>query len=171
MERIIEMMTRRVTPIIQSRLSRVYGLSRDHAEDVYEDVITGLYEEWMSGEPTREFWEVRFGVCLDRKVIDAIKRQRRIRENEVALTVTPEEGAAFDVLEQMPDLAALDPETAATVRAALDSLPEPLRTAFYMVEIGRFTEDETAAHLAVTSRTIRNYLARARNNLKAWREG
>jgi RNA polymerase sigma factor (sigma-70 family) len=167
--RIVEILTRRVTSIIQSRLARVYGISRDQAEDLYEDVVSELYEEWLSGEPAREFWEVRFGVCLDRKVIDAIKRLRRVRDNEVALAVVSEDGETHDVIEQMADLSSLDPEEAATIRAALDSLPEPLRTAFYMAEIARFTEEEVAGELAVTSRTVRNYLAKARKHFAAWR--
>lgn len=168
--RIVETLTRRVTPTILNKLAKVYGISRDQAEDLYEDVIADLYDEWLSEEPAHEFWEVRFGVCLERRVIDAIKRHRRIRENEVALTATTEEGATLDPLEQMPDLAALDPQTAATARAALDSLPEPLRTAFFMAEFAGFTEDAVSAHLGVTSRTIRNYLARARKLLAPWRD-
>lgn len=168
--RIVEILTRRVTPTITNRLARVYGISRDQVDDLYEDVIGDLYEEWVSDEPAHEFWEVRFSVCLERKVIDAIKRHRRIRENEITLAVVSEEGAAMDPLEQMPDLAALDPEMAATVRAALDSLPEPLRTAFFMAEFGGFTEEAIAEHLGVTSRTIRNYLVRVRKLLEPWRE-
>jgi RNA polymerase sigma factor (sigma-70 family) len=169
--RIIDVLTRRVTPTIQNRFARVYGISRDQAEDLYEEVIAELYEAWLSEAPSDEFWEVRFGVCLDRKVIDAIKRYRRIRENEIALATVSDDGSPMDPLEQMPDPAALDPETAAAVNAALDSLPEPLRTAFYMTEIAGFTEEATASHLGVTSRTIRNYLARARKHLAPWREG
>ena len=168
--RIVEVLTRRVTPTIQSRLARVYGISRDQADDLYEDVVGDLYEEWLSDAPAQEFWEVRFGVCLDRQVIDAIKRHRRIRDNEIALTATTEEGATLDPLEQLPDLAALDPETAATVRDALDSLPEPLRTAFFMAEFAGFTEEAVASHLGVTSRTVRNYLARSRKLLAPWKE-
>lgn len=169
--RIIDVLTRRVTPTIQNRLARIYGISRDQVEELYEEVIAELYAAWLSDAPSDEFWEVRFGVCLDRKVIDAIKRHRRIREHEIALATVSDDGSPMDPLEQMADLASLDPETSATVKAALDSLPEPLRTAFYMTEVAGFTEEATARHLGVTSRTIRNYLARARKHLAPWREG
>jgi hypothetical protein len=139
--RIIDVLTRRVTPTIQNRLARIYGISLEKVEDVYEEVVAGLYEAWLSDAASDEFWEVRFGACLDRKLTRVILKHR---------------------LEQMPAMASLDPESAAAVNAALDSLPEPLRTAFYMTEVAGFTEEVTGRHLAVSQSTVRNYLTRAR---------
>jgi RNA polymerase sigma factor (sigma-70 family) len=168
--RIVGLIRDRITPAILKKLARVYGLTRDDVDDLYQDVVATLYTDLLSPEPEHEFWEVRFMVCLERKVIDTVKRNRRIDDNEVAMSSTSGESEAFDLLDHVPDQSALDPETMAIARAALDSIPEPARTAFFLVEHSKWTEDEAGAHFGVSARTVRNYLARARAHLERWLE-
>jgi len=125
----------------------------------------------MSRDPAHEFWEVRFGVCLKRRLIDVITRHRRVAEHEVVLTADEADVGMDDPIERIPDLAALPPEMAAMARLALDSLAEPLRTAFYLYVREGWTEEKIARALNCTSRTVRNYLSRARDRLAAWRDG
>ncbi len=166
---IAEILIQRISRGVMQSLARIYGISRDQVEELKNDLLGELYEDWLSLEPADEFWEVRFGICLNRKLIDAKKRHQRIQEHEVVLTGASDAESSLDPLEQMPDLSATDPESASLVRAALDSLPEPLRSAFFLAEHEGWTEESIAVHLGVTSRTVRNYLARARKHLEPWR--
>ena len=168
--RIVGVIRDRITPSILKKLARVFGLTRDQIDELYEDIVTSLYSDLLSAEPEHEFWEVRFMVCLERRVIDAVKRHRRIDNNEVTLSVTSGENDTFDLLEHVKDQNAADPEIVAIAKAALDSLPEPARTAFFLVEHCKWTEEEAASHFGVSSRTVRNYLTKARKHLEPWRE-
>jgi RNA polymerase sigma factor (sigma-70 family) len=169
--RIAEILTRRIDRTVMQYLNRVYGLSRDQREEIVDELVVLLYEEWMSMDAAHEFWEVRFGVCLKRKLIDVIMRHRRVVEHEVVLSAQDGEDGTTDAIERMPDLSALPPETAAMARVALDSLTEPLRTAFYLHVREGWTEERIARALNCTSRTVRNYLSRARDRLAGWRDG
>jgi len=169
--RIIEILERRIAGTVTRYLARIYGLSVDQREEIIDDLVCTLYAEWLSAEPAHEFWEVRFQICLKRKMIDVVERHRRVMENEVSLS-KPEDGEEEtpDPLEQMPDYAAMDPQTAAIVMAALDSLEEPQRTAFYLYYAQQWSEESIARYLEVTDRSVRNYLRRAEASLAKWRE-
>jgi len=169
--RIADVLIRRVEPTISRYLSKIYGLTRDQRTELAEDLALTLYTEWMSLEPAHEFWEVRFGVCLKRKVIDAIARHRRITQHEVRLAPQEEEtNSNEDPMHGIPDEKHLGPEAIVMLKTALDSLPEPLRTAFYLYHHEGWTEESIGKYLAVTSRTVRNYLRRAEHQLAQWHQ-
>lgn len=170
--RIADTLIRRVEPTVSRYLSKIYGLTRDQRVEISEDLALTLYTEWMSLEPAHEFWEVRFGICLKRKVIDAITRHRRIAQHEVMLAPQEEDANSptEDPLSRFADEKTLSPEVTVMMKMALDSLPEPLRTGFYLYHHEGWTEESIAEHLAVTSRTVRNYLRRAERHLAQWRE-
>jgi RNA polymerase sigma factor (sigma-70 family) len=167
--RMMDALKRRIDRAVTQYMGRVYGLSRDQREEMADTLVTAFYEEWLSDAPAHEFWEIRFQVCLKRRLMDAVDRHRRTAQREVVLTPPDEEENPSDPLEQRPDLSVMDSETAAIVRAALDSLPEPLRAVFYLYHHDEWTEEDIAGYLGVTSRTVRNYLTRAREMLQVWR--
>lgn len=156
-------MARRIT----RRLAVWRSLASYQREEAEEALLERLYRVWLSREPADEFWEVRFNLSLDRALADEVDRVLRHARHE--LTLAADEESGHDPWDIIADQRALSPEDAAVVADALAALPEPLRTAFWLHCREEWTEEEIGAHLACTSRTVRNYLRRARERLATWR--
>jgi DNA-directed RNA polymerase specialized sigma24 family protein len=134
-----------------------------------DSLSSTLYAEWLSDDPRHEFWEVRFNLCLKRKIIDELKPLRRIFENEYSPGQQQDDnGSIYDPTEHLPDDSALSPELLAVARMMLVQIPEPWRTAFYLKHCEEWVEESNdpqqpsiARHLGVTGRSVRNYLRHA----------
>ena len=48
-----------------------------------ESLVTELYRTLLSHEGREEFWEVRFWVCLDRRIHALAEKLQRIRDREI----------------------------------------------------------------------------------------
>jgi RNA polymerase sigma factor (sigma-70 family) len=160
-------LARRMGRRITRRLAVWKGLSPYERDEVEEALLDRLYRVWLSREPAAEFWEVRFNLSLDRALADEIDRVLRRSQHETRLAPNPE--TDLDPWEIIPDTSAVSPEESALVSDALASLEEPLRTAFWLQCRQEWSEEEIATHLGCTSRTVRNYLRRARERLATWR--
>jgi RNA polymerase sigma factor (sigma-70 family) len=168
--RIAEILMERIKRTVTRRLAVWRSLSPDQRAEVEEELAVSLYTEWMSLDGRHEFWEVRFGVCLARAISDHIDRVQRVRQNEMTLSATEDgEGGASDPWERFADESPMDAETSAIVMAALGALPVEQRTAFYLYHYADWTEERIARHMGVTSRSVRNYLSRAKHRLAEWR--
>ncbi len=163
-------LVKRVSGCVARALSRQPGLSRDQIEEVLDDLVTGLYGEWLSLDPAQAFWEVRFQVCLKRKLLDALKRHRRVHAMETDPVRVGSDGEERNLLEEAAEPCGRDPLTMTMVATALGSLREPERTAFYLRHYAGWSEGEIAVHLHVTDRSVRNYLRRADQLLSPWRD-
>jgi RNA polymerase sigma factor (sigma-70 family) len=147
------------------------GLSPYQREEAEEAILCALFTEWRSLAPEHEFWEVRFALVLKRKTLDELSRQARVVANETTLSPQDDgDGSALDPWETFVDLRDLGPEARALIGAALGQLPEHERKALMLHQYFRWTEEEIAEHLKVTSRSVRNYLTRAKERLRAWRD-
>jgi RNA polymerase sigma factor (sigma-70 family) len=168
--RIVGTLIRRIDPNMRRFLSRLYGLNSQQKDEIVDDMAALLYAEWLSLEPAHEFWEVRFWVCLKRKLIEIIEKHKRIYANEQPFAAF-EPGINADSMDQIEDVYAVDPEQAAIFKSAIECLPDPLRTAFYLYHFVDWPEKSIAKHLGVTDRSVRNYLTRARMRLIEWHKG
>jgi RNA polymerase sigma factor (sigma-70 family) len=169
--RIVEALAGRVAREVTRRLSAWKSLASYQRDEAEEAIRTALFTEWRSLAPENEFWEVRFGTCLRRKIFDEIDRVSRVRSNETLLDyVGDDEGNKSDPWELIRDNMAESPETQAVIADALLRLPSEVRTAFVLYHYEDWTEESIAERLKVTSRTIRNYLRRAGEQLRRWRE-
>jgi RNA polymerase sigma factor (sigma-70 family) len=162
-----EILAKRMSRRITRRLSVWKSLSPYEREEVEEALIARLYRAWLSREPADEFWEVRFNLSLDRALADEIDRAIRRQSREMRLT--PSEDSEMDPWETIPDRRAEAPEEAAIIADALAALQEPMRTTVWLYYRQDWNEEDIAAHLGCTSRTVRNYLRRAKEQLAIWR--
>jgi RNA polymerase sigma factor (sigma-70 family) len=162
-----ENLAQRLAPRITRRIAIWKSLTPTEKEEVEETLLDRLYRAWMSLAPENEFWEVRFYVSIDRLLADVIDRIIRRKSHELNLDTQAD--SDMDPWESIADKQAMSPEGSAIIADALASLPEPLRTAFWLKFREDWTEEEIAAHLALSSRTIRNYLRRAKELLAIWR--
>src|SRR5437870_695448 len=99
-ERLAAMTDRTVT----NALVRSYGLTRDEREEISEQLSVTFYTQWLSLEPEQEFWEVRFALVLKRRLIDAVKRRRAVRDFERPFSAEGEMyGSGSILIEQVQD--------------------------------------------------------------------
>lgn len=163
--RTVEALMARVRSTILWNVNRFYGLSRTVREDVYEDVALQLYEAWLSLAPEHEFWEVQFGLCLRKRVIDAVRKT--IREAKLVVdTGCDEEGKDQDGLAELPDTISVRPDELAMALVMLEGLPTDLQLTIHLRFYEGLSEVEIAQKMGVTDRTVRNRLARALVRLK-----
>lgn len=131
---------------------RLTGSAAD-ADDLLQDVFVGLPEALRSytGAGSLEGWLRRVTVRT------ALMRLRRTgRRREVSL----------DGAHHVPASADGDPGLAGAVQAALDALPEPLRTVFVLKEVEGYSHAEIARALDIRVGTSEVRLSRARKQLR-----
>lgn len=139
-----------IEPVVRSRLAAYRWIDWDTREDILHDLAVRLYDEWMSSDRRHAFWEVRFWHCLRLRIIDVL-RTRRPNETAAGFTASGPSN--------VPD-ASVSPQEWAVAMLSLSRLPEQTRRVFVMKYYEGWTEDEIAAMMGVTSRTIRNWIRR-----------
>jgi hypothetical protein len=60
-----------------------WRLPESEQNECMESLVVELYEAILSHEPGHEFWEVRFWVCLDRRIHAHAEKLQRVRDREV----------------------------------------------------------------------------------------
>ena len=173
---IAEQLTERVAGHIRRKLGR-WRLTTEDAEECARDLFAALYEALFDREQTAEFWEVRFWVCLDRRLWNLIEKRQATADQEWhGAERDTEEREADDPLLHLPDTQP-GPEELLEQREALALLTETERLALYLCRVEGWPEESddperpsVARALGVTGRTVRNYLRRAEAKLRAWQQ-
>lgn len=177
---LVETLMERVTLHIQRRLAH-WRLTTEDAEDCARDLFGEMAEALFDTETAQEFWEVRFWVCLDRKLYNLIDKRQRVEDSEMRPgdQETDAEGDkdADRLLLQLADPSAR-PEEMAEFADARAVLADNEWMAIYLVYYLGLPEEsddpnrETAARtMGVTGRSVRNYLKRAKHKLMEWNNG
>jgi len=160
---------RQVAPLVSWWLRGIPGLTPAQREEAAEELAVAFYIQWHSLAATEAFWEVRFRLCLKRKVLDIADGLLARNAVEVRLD-PPDDQPDANPLQDLPDPRP-GPEQQALVQEALGVLPEEERTCAYLYWIEGWTEEVVAQRMGVTTRTVRNRLRRARARLAAWHRG
>lgn len=162
-----ECLAARVARTVTARTRTFFRSRPDQAEDAEAAVILRMFEQLRNLTPAQEFWEVRFMVCLERVIQEAVRLELRRRRREIELSaLDTETGEAAD---SIPDRDCVPLEQKIALAAALKSLAPEDQELVLLRHFEQFTEEEIAARLGVTSRTVRNRLARVQERLQAWR--
>ena len=173
-----------ITERVKGRLARALTLWRldqpvSTAEEVVDEFLTALYETLFDLSPREQFWEIRFWVAFDRRVIRIMQAKRAELDRVANFNLdedTAEHSAASSV--SVPRLTeTIDPLTNAMISDALTQLSQNERTAFLLKHVAGIPESSIkvdgaptiATILQVSPRTVRNYLMRAENALAHWR--
>jgi DNA-directed RNA polymerase specialized sigma24 family protein len=181
--RIAEGLAERVSGHVARKLAR-WRLTSEESDDCARDLFAALWEALFSHEAPAEFWEVRFWVCLDRRLWNLVEKRQTVRDNELRPGDSSSEDAEGDsavddasAFGRLVDSGA-SPETLAEHKEALALLTENERLAVYLCQVEGLPEESedpermTAAKiLGVTGRSVRNYLRRAEAKLHAWSQG
>jgi RNA polymerase sigma factor (sigma-70 family) len=153
---IVEVLTVMIEPYVRGQLARWPWLDRDTKADVSHDLAVRLYQEWFRDGASATFWEIRFWHCVRLRLLDALRATCR---TPAVLPLDQTDTAAG---RPEPSVPGPSVEDAATARAMLHSLPPNEQKVFWMKFYARMTEDEIAAQMGVSSRTVRNIVTRAR---------
>lgn len=178
-----EVLYGRIADWIKSRL-RVLG--HENLEDGFSNVVLDVFDGILDvNSDGSDFFQVRFWLALQRKTISSYRRAQKQHEVdlelEAATAALPRDDDDEPVnrtdnpWEAIPDQQLL-PEQQVLVAEGVSSIDEPYRTAYILHNIMRFqvesldpNEPTVSTMLGKTSRTIRNWLAKAEEQLENWR--
>ncbi len=180
---IAERLTERISGHIARQLSK-WRLPPDDADDCTRDLFAALFEALFDPSSAGEFWEVRFWVCLDRRLWNLIEKRQATLDAQLREAEAPEggghemaEGGGQETLLSRMHDRSLGPEERALLSAALNHLSENERLAVYLTKVEGLPEESddparatAASVLGVTGRSVRNYLKRAEEKIQKWEQ-
>ena len=156
-------LVRRHGPFLRAYAIRLLGSARADADDCVQEALIAAWHALPELKDPARFrsWVV---AIVSRKATDRLRR-RRFDDAEL--------DEALPSSRPDPEDSAVTSSQIDAVRAALDALPEDLRTAWVLREIGGRSYDEIADQLDLPVATVRGRIARARQSLldamKEWR--
>jgi RNA polymerase sigma-70 factor, ECF subfamily len=157
----------RHAPVVFHFLCRMLG-NEDDANDLAQDTFVRVYRARESYKP-----EQRFSTWLFTIAANLARNQLRWRSRHSSVSLDAESDATEQTLgDTLPDTAANpqqatdSAERAATVRAAVQALPDDMRDAIILCEWEDLTVTEAAGVLQSTPKAIESRLYRARNLLR-----
>jgi RNA polymerase sigma-70 factor, ECF subfamily len=151
----------------QRRLARLLSrFLRDSAdiEDVTQEAFVKAYRSLPAfrGESAFYTWLYRIGINTAKNFLSASNRRPVVHAD-----FADEDGESFDLASQVPDLNTpeselMNKQIIATVNAAVERLPEELRTAISLREMDGLSYDEIARVMDCPIGTVRSRIFRAR---------
>lgn len=170
--KLAEILMERSSKFIRRQIACWKSLTQDNQDECIRDVTEQMILDLFNDGPNCEFWEIRFWLCLKRRILNRVQKYRRQREFEVPSVMTDNEDNAYeaDRDRRFADTATLSPQMRAEINAALAILKENERTAFVLFYYEEWPQQEIARRLGVTDRTVRNLLMKAEERLKKWRD-
>ncbi len=180
--RLAENLVERVAGHVRRHVER-WRLGQDESDECARDLFVALFAAVFDDGPGGEFWEVRFWVCLDRRLWNLLEKRQAVAD--LAETGIGETNAGDDetgATRENSLLRVVDPKLGPARQAelgeALAQLTENERLAVYLCRVEGWPEESddparpsAARVLGVTGRSVRNYLKRAENKLRAWEHG
>ncbi|XLM22095.1 RNA polymerase sigma factor RpoE [Chromobacterium piscinae] len=156
----------------QRRLARLLSrFIRDGSdiEDVTQEAFIKAYRALPSfrGESAFYTWLYRIGINTAKNFLSANGRRPVVNSE-----IEDEDGESFDMASQIPDMNTpetelMNKEILATVNAAVEALPEELRTAISLREMEGLSYDEIATVMDCPIGTVRSRIFRAREAIAA----
>ncbi len=171
---LFEILFRRCSKSIMDRLSLEPVLAETAYNEVVGDIVNSILD---TSDDRSDYLQVRFWSAITRRTVDAYKKYKleqdvRYRESEVN---DNGEAGAYDIEGRIADTAR-SAEDRCIYREALAEIPEPIRTAFvlhyfydWQIESDDPDEPTISGRFGKTPRTINNWLNKAADILRQWR--
>lgn len=146
-------------------------VSREHAEDLAQEVFLRIYRARATYEPGARFSTWLFTIAHN-VASNAIRRQQQRKEVNVAsadsgqLTAKPLDLMAQATSGFMPARRADKRETAEMVSLAIQTLNERQKTAILLSKFENMSYQEIAETMGLTTQAVKSLLSRARANLR-----
>jgi RNA polymerase sigma-70 factor (ECF subfamily) len=147
-----------ITPYLRS-LAAWRHRERNDAEDAVQDILLTIHAIRQTYDPTRPFgpWLV---TIANRRLVDRLRRQGRLRSREIALTTEHETFPArqANIDEEISDRRELE--------AALDNLPPGQRQAIRLLKLNEMSLKEAAALTGMSVAALKVAMHRALRSLR-----
>ncbi|HLK57315.1 MAG TPA: sigma-70 family RNA polymerase sigma factor [Chthonomonadaceae bacterium] len=167
-----ELLVKRCSPFVHKHIAAWKLRSSSHAEECAFDVFSRLMQDLFDLGAGSEFWEVRFWVCLKRRILNCVQKYQSVDRHEFQPDPLDDgKGRQTDVMETWADTRRLTPQERMEIREALALLPDKERLTFVLWHYEEWTQEEIARHLQISDRAVRYRLERAEERLAAWRAG
>ncbi len=176
---LVEVLIERTAGHVSRELAK-WRLTPAEAEDCARDLYAYLCGELFCTDARAEFWEVRFWVCLDRRLANLAAKRQAIQDAELRPGDEPADGSgdtdagSEGIFGRLRDDAP-GPDILAENKEAIALLKDEERTAIYLRYVVGLPEESddpdrptVAKALGVTGRSVRNYLRRAEAKLRTW---
>ena len=158
---VLLLLLKRVSGAIAAKTAAGAGLTPEDKMDAQRDMLAVICEKACDLRPGAEFWECNFAACVNRRLITLWHSLTDHALPIVSNTAEGSGGGTIDRLEQYADPA----ETFRTMEmqslAALVSSGHPKRSRALFLKMNGYSNEEIAARLGVTTRTLRNWTAEA----------
>lgn len=166
---LLEILIERSARIINKLVYR-WRMTKTEREDCIRQAHAQMCEALLSNDRKDEFWEIRFGLCLARKVKNVLAKAGRDLGTEIPESQFGDDDAAPMLEREINRIhfSASSPEKQVFIAEALATLKSEERTAFVMYHEQGYDQEEIARFLTVDPRTVRNYLRRAEKRLAEW---
>ncbi|MCS4509473.1 RNA polymerase sigma factor RpoE [Xylophilus ampelinus] len=159
----------------QRRIERLIGRmvrDSDLVEDIAQETFIRAYRALHQFRGDAQFytWLYRIAVNTAKKALVDIRRNPVISENAMRSGGDDDETSFIDnelTSEETPETVLAAKEIAATVNAAMESLPEDLRQAVTLREIEGMSYEEIAEVMNCPIGTVRSRIFRAREAISA----
>ena len=157
----------RHAPVVFHFLCRMLG-NEDDANDVAQDTFVRVYRARASYRPEQKFspWLFTIAANLARNQLRWRSRHSNVSLDAESKATEQTLGDTLSDTTPNPHQAADAAERAATVRAAVQALPDDMREAIVLCEWEDLTVAEAAAVLQTTPKAVESRLYRARNLLR-----
>lgn len=143
-----------------------YGMSQYIRKEAVDDILSNICIAVLSTDKRHEFWGAQFWVAFDRQV-QGYNHVRNHRQNKCTMT----DITSLDDEDEVFTDNATAPEVHAEINDALSTLLPRERAVFLASHYMGMTQNEIAAKLKVTSRTVYTILTRAEGRIAEWRAG
>ncbi len=147
---------------LAGRISSWAGLTPENKADAKQQMIAHLCEQVGDLSAGAELWECRFAFCVQRRLITLWHRLTDRQVATVPAEAPAQGGEDWNRLEQQADPRDTFGDIELRDMVALVSGGDPKRGQAIFLRMSGFSDEEIAAQLGVTSRTLRNWTAAAR---------
>lgn len=157
-----DLLVRKYQHKIAKLVSR-YVYDRAEVEDVTQEAFIKAYRAMAGFRGESAFYTWLYRIAINTAKNYLVSQGRRLPTSDIEAEEA-EQGAEGSVLREIatPEHTLLTSEIAQTVTAAMDALPEDLRTAITLREIEGLSYDEIAAVMDCPIGTVRSRIFRAR---------
>lgn len=171
--RIAERLVARSAGYVSRQIAAWNMRPHSHADDCMQDIYADMLQCLFDLSPGAEFWEVRFWLCLKRRVTNVVHHYAERRQIENSLTQArpddDDQAQETDISDEAAPSGFARVEDRDAAAEALSQLPPNERATFVLRNYEGLPQEEIGRILGVSERQVRNRLVRADRLLRDWR--